>query len=71
MTYGNMHADYSEFLADTSSFANTSGGDLVRGPREELTEEERYRVADDVMHRLKQRGDPWRLSGRCHCKSGH
>jgi Putative DNA-binding domain len=29
--YGNTHADYSEFLADTSSFANTSGGDLVLG----------------------------------------
>jgi hypothetical protein len=25
-TYGNAHADYSESLADTSSFANTSGG---------------------------------------------
>jgi hypothetical protein len=31
ITYGNMHSDYSEFLADTSSFANTSGGDLVLG----------------------------------------
>jgi hypothetical protein len=30
-TYGNAHADYSEFLADISSFANTSGGDLVFG----------------------------------------
>jgi hypothetical protein len=30
--------------------------------REELTEEERYRVADDVVHRLSQHGDPWRLS---------
>jgi|SRR3974390_413652 len=29
--YGNAHADYSEFLADISSFANTSGGDLVLG----------------------------------------
>ena len=35
---------------------------LVRGLREELTEEERYRVADDVVHQLKQYGDPWRLS---------
>jgi hypothetical protein len=31
MIYGNAHADYSEFLADASSFANTSGGDLVLG----------------------------------------
>jgi Putative DNA-binding domain len=30
-SYGNANADYSEFLADTSSFANTSGGDLVLG----------------------------------------
>jgi hypothetical protein len=30
-TYGIAHADYSEFLADASSFANTSGGDLVLG----------------------------------------
>jgi hypothetical protein len=29
--YGQTHTDYSEFLADTSSFANTSGGDLVIG----------------------------------------
>jgi Putative DNA-binding domain len=30
-TYGAGDADYREFLADTSSFANTSGGDLVLG----------------------------------------
>lgn len=30
-SYGNANADYSEFLADISSFANTSGGDLVLG----------------------------------------
>ena len=30
-TYGNQHTDYSEYLADVSSFANTSGGDLVIG----------------------------------------
>jgi hypothetical protein len=29
--YGSADADYSEFLADISSFANTSGGDLVLG----------------------------------------
>ena len=29
--YGNARDDYSEFLADTSSFANTLGGDLVLG----------------------------------------
>lgn len=30
-TYGNAHKDYSEFLADVSSLANTSGGDLIVG----------------------------------------
>jgi predicted HTH transcriptional regulator len=30
-TYGAGQADYSEFLADVSSFANTSGGDLALG----------------------------------------
>jgi len=33
-----------------------------RGLREELTEEERYRVANEVVRRLKQHGDPWRMS---------
>ena len=35
----------------------------MRGFREELTEEERYRVADDVVHQLKQ-------AARCHCDLG-
>ena len=35
---------------------------LVRGLRQGLTEDERYLVADDVMQRLQQHGDPWRLS---------
>jgi len=35
---------------------------LVRGLRQGLSEEERYAVADDVVHRLQQHGDPWRLS---------
>jgi hypothetical protein len=30
-TYGNAYKDYSEFLADVSSLANTSGGDLIIG----------------------------------------
>jgi hypothetical protein len=32
-SYGASNADHSEFLADVSSFANTSGGDLVIGMR--------------------------------------
>lgn len=34
-SYGYTDADYSEFLGDISSFANTSGGDLVLGMRAE------------------------------------
>ncbi len=30
-TYGKAYKDYSEFLADVSSLANTSGGDLIIG----------------------------------------
>ena len=44
------------------AFALMRARKLVRGLRQGLSEEERYRVADDVVHRLKQHGDPWRLS---------
>ncbi len=35
---------------------------VVRGLRQGLTEDERYEVADAVVCRLKEHGDPWRLS---------
>jgi hypothetical protein len=35
---------------------------LVRGLRQGLSEEERYQIADNVVQRLQQHGDPWRLS---------
>ncbi len=44
------------------AFALRGARKLVRGLREGLDEEERYRVADDVVARLQQHGDPWRLS---------
>lgn len=44
------------------AFALMRARRLVRGLRQGLSEEERYRVADDVIHQLKQHGDPWRLS---------
>ena len=28
----------------------------------DLSEDERYLIADDVVHRLQQHGGPWRLS---------
>jgi hypothetical protein len=51
-----------DMLSFAIAFALRGACKLVRGLREGLTEEERYRVADDVVHRLKQHGDPWRLS---------
>jgi hypothetical protein len=35
---------------------------LVRGLRQGLSEEERFLVADDVVHQLQKYGDPWALS---------
>jgi hypothetical protein len=44
------------------AFAFMRARKLVRGLRQGLSEEERYVIADDVVHRLHQNGDPWRLS---------
>ncbi len=44
------------------AFALMRARKLVRGLRQGLSEEERYLVADDVVQRLQQHGDPWRLS---------
>jgi hypothetical protein len=35
---------------------------VVRGPRQGLSEEERFLVADDVVHQLQKQGDQWALS---------
>jgi hypothetical protein len=51
-----------DMLSFAIAFALRGARKLVRGLRQELTEEERYRVANDVVHQLKQHGDPWRLS---------
>jgi hypothetical protein len=51
-----------DLLRFAIAFALRGARKLVRGLRQELSEEERYRVADDVVHRLQQNGDPWRLS---------
>ena len=44
------------------AFALIKARKVVRGLREGLTEQERYAVADAVMWRLKEHGDPWKLS---------
>jgi hypothetical protein len=41
-------------LSFAIAFALMGARKLVRGLRQELTEEERYRVADDVVHQLKR-----------------
>jgi hypothetical protein len=51
-----------DLLRFAIAFALRGAQKLVRGLRQGLTEQERYRVADDVVHRLQQNGDPWRLS---------
>jgi hypothetical protein len=35
---------------------------VVRGLETELTEDERYAVADHVAAQLKERGNPWQLN---------
>jgi len=52
----------SDLLRFAIAFALRAAAKLVRGLRQTLTEEERYRVADDVVDRLQRHGDPWRLS---------
>jgi len=51
-----------DMLRFAVAFALRGASKLIRGLRQTLTEEERYRVADDVVDRLQQHGDPWRLS---------
>jgi hypothetical protein len=51
-----------DMLRFAIAFALMGARKLVRGLRQGLSEDERLRVADDVVHRLKQHGDPWRLS---------
>jgi hypothetical protein len=53
-----------DMLSFAIAFALMGARKLVRGLCQGLTEEERYRVADDVVHQLKQHGDPWRPSRR-------
>jgi hypothetical protein len=48
---GNAHADYTEFLADISSFANTSGGDNALG----MDAQRAYQVCD-LRHFPRRRG---------------
>jgi hypothetical protein len=44
------------------AFALRRARKLVRGLRHELSEDERYLIADDVVQSLQQHGDPWALS---------
>jgi len=44
------------------AFALMKARKVVRGLRHGLTEAERYAVADAAVCRLKEHGDPWKLS---------
>ncbi len=50
-----------DMLRYAIAYALIGARKLVHGLRVGLTEDERYRVADDVVYRLKQYSDPWRL----------
>jgi hypothetical protein len=51
-----------DMLRFAIAFALRRARKLMRGLRQGLSEEERFLVADDVMHQLQQHGDPWALS---------
>lgn len=51
-----------DLLRYAVAFALMGARKIVRGLRQGLTEEERFAVADDVVRRLQQHGDPLRLS---------
>jgi hypothetical protein len=52
------------------AFALRRARKLVRGLRHELSEEERYLIADDVVQSLQLHGDPWALSQELPPSSG-
>ncbi len=47
-----------DMLRFAIAFALRRARKVVRGPRQGLSEEERFLVADDVVHQLQQHGDP-------------
>jgi hypothetical protein len=51
-----------DMLRFAIAFALRRARKVVRGLRQGLSEEERFLVADDVVHQLQQHGDPWALS---------
>jgi len=51
-----------DMLRFAIAFALRRARKLVRGLRQGLTEEERFLVAEEVVHQLQQHGDPWALS---------
>jgi hypothetical protein len=51
-----------EVLRYALAFALRRSRKVVKGLKTELTEDERYAVADHTVAQLKERGDPWRLN---------
>jgi hypothetical protein len=50
-----------ESLRYEIAFALRRARKVVRGLKQELTEAERFAVADHVVQQLRERGDPWGL----------
>jgi hypothetical protein len=51
-----------EVLKYAIAFALRRARKVVRGLKDELTEAERFEIADHVVGQLKDHGDPWGLS---------
>jgi hypothetical protein len=51
-----------EVLKYAIAFALLRARKVVRGLKDELTDAERFEIADHVVGQLKDHGDPWGLS---------
>jgi hypothetical protein len=51
-----------DILRYATAFALIPARKVVRGLKQELTDEDRFAVADHVVSQLKAHGDPWHLS---------
>ena len=51
-----------DLLRFAIAYALIKARKVVQGLRQGTSEDERFEAADAVVHRLQERGDPWRLS---------
>jgi hypothetical protein len=60
-----------EILRHAIAFALRPARKIVRGLKSDLSERERYAVADHVVSQLKERGDPWDLNAEARAGPAH